>query len=100
MYQRFVCFKFVENTPSGAIQRHLGMFAALKDTIPQIVSYAGGKTFTGGEGADRYDTAHYVTYKTEEDIDIYFHHPAHQEFMEANRVHWADVLVVDSEVNP
>ena len=98
MYQRFVCFKFNENTPPEAIRQHLDMFAALKDTIPQIVSYIGGKSFPGGEGTGRYDTAHYVTYATKEDIDTYFHHAAHQEFIEANKAYWEDVLVVDSEI--
>lgn len=93
-------FKFKENTPADAIQRHLAMFAVLKDAIPQIVSYAGGKTYTGNEGADRYDTAHFVTYMTEEDIGIYFYHAAHQKFIEANKAHWEDVLVVDSEIIP
>ena len=98
MYQRFVCFKFKEKTPSEAIQQHLEMFAALKKHIPQIVGYAGGKTFSSGEGGNRFDTAHYVTYATRADIDIYFHHAAHQEFIEANKAHWEDVLVVDSQI--
>jgi hypothetical protein len=74
------------------------MFAVLKDTIPQIVSYSDGITFTGGEGASKFDTAHYVTYQTKEDIDIYFHHPAHQEFIQDNKAHWKDVLVIDSQI--
>lgn len=98
MYQRFVCFKFKEETPSEALQQHLDMFAALENSIPQIQSYAGGIIFPGGEGEGKYDTAHYVTYTTKEDIDLYFHHQAHQEFIEANKEHWEDVLVVDSEV--
>jgi len=96
MYQRFVCFKFKENTPDSAIEQHLEMFAELKEAIPQIVSYSGGKTFKGGEGADNFDTAHYVTYKTQADIAIYFHHEAHQRFMKVNQPNWEDVLVVDS----
>ena len=99
MYQRFVCFKFKENTPSELIKRHLDMFAALKDSIPQIMSYSGGRTFDGGEGKDEFDTAHYVTYKTRADIDIYFHHEAHQEFIAANEANWDKVLVVDSALS-
>ena len=98
MYQRFVCFKFKDNTSDGIIQQHLDMFAALKASIPQIASYAGGGTFTGGEGDRKFDTAHYVTYKTREDINIYVHHVAHQEFINANKNHWEDVLVVDSKI--
>lgn len=98
MYQRFVCFKFKPDTPPQAIQQHLDMFAALKDAIPQIVSYAGGRTFAGGEGQEKFDTAHYLTYRTREDIDIYFQHLAHQEFIEANKAHWENVLVLDSKI--
>jgi len=100
MYQRFVCFKFKANTPPAAVHQHLTMFAALATTIPEIVSYAGGITFPEGEGADKYNTAHYVTYNTQEDIDTYFHHPAHQEFIQANQDHWEDVLVLDSKITP
>ena len=64
------------------------MFAALRAAIPEILDYAGGETLVGLEGDDKFDTAHYVTYKTREDIDIYFHHPAHQEFFGSNRDHW------------
>lgn len=99
MYQRFVCFKFKENTPPEAVQQHLDMFAALKDAIPQIMSYAGGKSFAGGKGTTIFDSAHYLTYATKEDIDIYFHHEAHQEFIQANKAYWEDVLVLDSEIN-
>ncbi|MFN2234006.1 MAG: Dabb family protein [Anaerolineales bacterium] len=98
MYQRFVCFKFKEDSPPDAVIQHMDMFAALKNTIPQIVSYAAGKTFAGGEGDEKFDTAHYVTFQSKDDIDRYFHHPAHQEFIVANRDHWEDVLVVDSEI--
>ena len=98
MYQHFVCFKFKENTSSDVIQQHLDMFSALKDAIPQIVSYAGGETFIGGEGVEKFDTAHNVTFRTKDDIDIYIHHPAHQAFIEANKAHWEDVLVVDSKI--
>ena len=98
MYQHFVCFKFKEPLPSEAVQQHMELFAALKDAIPQIVSYAGGLTFLDGDGADKYDSAHNVTFRTREDIDLYIHHAAHQEFIEANKAHWDDVLVVDSEI--
>jgi hypothetical protein len=98
MYQRFVCFKFKEDTPPDNIQKHLEMFAALPGSIPQILTYNGGKVFDGGEGTGKYDTAHYVTYATREDIDIYFHHLAQQDFIEANKANWEDVLVVDREI--
>jgi hypothetical protein len=98
MFQRFVCFKFKPDTPPQAIQQHLDMFAALKDAIPQIVGYAGGRTFEDGQGQEKFDTAHYLTYQAREDIDIYFHHVAHQAFIEANKAHWENVLVLDTKI--
>ena len=98
MIQRFVCFKFKENTPAELIEQHMEMFLALKTAIPQIVSYQGGLTYTGGEGKEKFDSAHYVTYNTKEDVDIYYHHEAHQQFIEKNKMNWADVLVIDSEI--
>lgn len=98
MFQWFVCFKFKEGTPQAAIDQHMAMFAALKDAIPQIVAYAGG-ICVEVEQPCQYDSAHYVTYATKSDIDIYFHHAAHQAFIEANKAHWDSVLVIDSEIS-
>ena len=98
MFQRFVCFKFREGTPADAIQTHLNMFAALPGQIPEIVAYAGGRVVQDSEQPAQYDTAHYVTYATRADIDVYVHHPAHQAFIAANKPNWDNVLVVDSEV--
>lgn len=98
MYQRFVCFKFKANTPAEVIAEHLAMFAGLKDSIPQITRYTGGRVVKDGEGWGKFDTAHYVTYAAKADIDVYFHHEAHQAFIEANKEYWENVLVVDSEV--
>jgi len=63
-------------------KKSLDTFAALQDSIPEIVNYAGGRLFSGGEGVGKYDTAHYVTFNTLGEIDRYFHHPAHQGFID------------------
>ena len=98
MIQRFVCFKFKENTPFERIEEHMDMFLALKTAIPQIVSYQGGLSYADGEGSQKFDTAHYVSYNCKEDVDIYYHHEAHQQFIEKNKANWENVLVIDSEI--
>ena len=98
MLQRFVCFKFAADAPRTAIQKHLEMFAELESLIPQIVSYSGGRTYLNGEGHEAFDTAHYVKFQSKEAIELYFHHPAHQKFIQDNKDLWQDVLVIDSEV--
>jgi hypothetical protein len=72
--------------------------ADLPEKRTPIVDCVGGETRLGLEGADKFDTAYYVTYRTQECTDIYFSHAAHQEFISSNKAHWEDVLVVDSEI--
>ena len=45
--QRVVCFKFKPGTTPEAIQEHLKGLAALKDSIPYILSYQAGLTVQG-----------------------------------------------------
>jgi hypothetical protein len=97
MIQHFVFFKFKEGTTQEAVQQHLVMFAALKDHIPQISGYAGGEVLASPNGQRTYDTAHYVTFANHEDLEVYQPHPAHQAFIEANRVNWQSVLSIDSQ---
>jgi hypothetical protein len=98
MNQRFVCFKFKANVPEPAIENHLRMFAALQEAIPEITNYAAGRAFQGGEGESNFDTAHYVSLQTKEDVNPYFHHSAHQACIEVNKDHWQAVCVFDTEI--
>ncbi len=95
--QRIVCFKFKADAPPEAVARHMSHFARLKTEIPLIVSYHGGKTLTGDKGAaPEYDVMHYMTFGTEGDIEAYFGHPKHKEFIQANKAIWDKVLVINS----
>lgn len=97
MIQHFVFFKFKDGTSEAAVHQHLRMFAALKEQIPQIVEYTGGEVLAGMDGQKPYDTAHYVTFAAPEDLEVYQPHPAHQAFINANRVNWQSVLSLDSK---
>lgn len=97
--QRIVCFKFKPGTPEGAIQQHMADFAGMKDFIAQIEEYRGGLTKPGDYNSPPdFDTMHYMTFANMEAIDIYFHHEAHQRFIERNKAVWDHVLVLNSEV--
>jgi hypothetical protein len=96
MYQRIVCFKFKPGVTGDAIQQHMDDFAALKDAIPQIVAYSGGRTVVHGDASDAYDTLHYMTFDSLDAIDGYFAHEAHRRFIDANKAHWANVLVLNA----
>jgi hypothetical protein len=94
-YQRVVCFKFKPETKQSAIQHHLDTFKALKQYIPQIVSYHGGLATAGDYNQPPdYDTLHYLTFADEDDIEVYYHHPAHQHFIEENKAVWDGVFVL------
>ena len=99
-YQRIVCFKFKENAPESAIQAHMDSFKALKDQIPQIAAYSGGRATSGDHNQPPdYDTLHYLTFANLADIEVYFHHEAHQRFIEANKAIWDGVLVLNATID-
>ena len=97
--QRIVAFKFKDGTSQEAIQQHMDDFAALEDSIPQILSYRAGETLsTSYEATGDYDVLHYATYESETAVEEYFNHPAHQRFIERNKAHWEQVIVLNSKV--
>jgi len=98
--QRIVCFKFTDTATSPEKAKHMADFAALASEVPQIASYRGGFATSGDNGAPPdYDTLHYLTFANHDDVDAYYHHPAHQAFIEANKHAWADVLVLNAEID-
>ena len=100
MYQRIVCFKFKEDAAEQAIQQHMDSFQVLKQHIPQIVSHTGGRSVVAGEDKPpEFDSMHYLTFASLADIEIYFHHKAHQDFIQKNKTIWDNVLVLNASVD-
>lgn len=95
MFQRIVCFKFKDGCTEAEIAAHMQDFGALQASIPQIASYHGGRVT---DDAAPYDSLHYLTFRTAEDVDIYFHQAAHQAFIRNHREKWADVLVLNGPI--
>jgi len=99
MYQRIVCFTFKENVSEHDIQEHCRDFAQLKDSIPQILSYAGGRSVvTSVDSEPQWEAVHCATFARIEDIEAYFHHPAHQEFIQKHKQIWETVFVCNATI--
>jgi len=97
MFKHIVCFKFKPGVSEADRQKHIRYFAALKDSIPEIVAYEGGEAEkVSYESTADYDYVHIVTMKSKEDSEKYFHHPAHQRFIEANKASWTNVFVINT----
>ncbi len=98
--QRIVCFKFKSGTSGPAIHQHMADFAGMKDLIPQILEYRGGQTKPGDYNSPPgFDTMHYMTFESMAAIEIYFHHEAHQRFIERNKAVWENVLVLNADID-
>lgn len=96
--QHMVCFKFKDDATQAQKDQHMADLAALKDSIPEIKTYSGAYSFgVSYEQTADYDAMHIVGFDSEEDLETYFHHPAHQRFAERNKDAWADVIVVNSK---
>lgn len=96
--QHMVCFKFKDGVTEAQKEQHMADFAALKDSIPEVKTYSGAYTFeVSYEKTADYDCMHIAGFDSEEDLETYFHHPAHQRFIERNKDAWADVIVVNSK---
>lgn len=99
MFQRVVCFKFKPGTDEAAIRKHMGDFKGLEAQIPQILSYRGGPViYEVNDPQSGYDSMHYMTFASAEDIVPYFHHEAHQRFIRENRAIWDSVIVISSAI--
>lgn len=98
--QRIVLFKFKDGTGEEAIRQHMQDFAAMQGAIPQILEYRGGRTRPGDQNRPPdYDVMHYLTFANMAAIDQYIPHQAHQFFINRNREHWSQVLVLNSEID-
>ncbi len=90
-----VLFKFKSGTPPGEIEKVQESFVALKSKIPQIVTLEWGLN-NSPEGLDKgFTHCFFLTFRSEEDRDIYLPHPDHKAFGDLVGPILEDVLVVD-----
>lgn len=90
-----VLFKFKEGTTKDQLHQYETAFGALKNKIPEIVSFEWGLN-NSPEGLEKgFTHCFFVTFSSEEDREIYLPHPDHQAFVSLIGPSVDDVLVVD-----
>ncbi|NNE03564.1 MAG: Dabb family protein [Eudoraea sp.] len=90
-----VLFKFKEGTSKDQLHEYETAFVALKNKIPEIVSFEWGLN-NSPEGLEKgFTHCFFVTFSSEEDREIYLPHPDHQAFVSLIGPSVDDVLVVD-----
>jgi hypothetical protein len=77
-----VCFKFKPEATREQIRKVETEFVALKTRIPQIVALEWGTDNSPEKLAEGFTHCFIVTFKTEEDRDLYLPHPDHLKFVE------------------
>jgi len=96
--QRIVCFKFKQGTSAEAIKKHMEGFQDLKRELPEIASYSAGSTFSESGSTAEYDVMHYLTFRTDSEIEKFRQSPEYQSFEKSNGANWDKVLVINSEI--
>lgn len=100
MFQRIVCFKYKPETSQEKIKSHLERFRKLPDMVPGIASYRGGLCVPNVNGdLPAFSSMHYLTFKTMEDMSLYFHHPEHQKFGKFGGEISEKIFVINSEIS-
>lgn len=90
-----VSFQFKDEITKERQVQALEDFMALKEQIPEIQSFEGGKDVSV-EGLNKGMTHCFIlTFKDEAARDIYIPHPAHIKLADKNKPLMKDILVVD-----
>ena len=90
-----VTFQFKEEITPARRDQAIKDFLALKDEIPEIKSFEGGKDISV-EGLNKEFTHCFIlSFENEAARDIYIPHPAHKKLAEKNKPLMQDLVVVD-----
>lgn len=96
--QRIVCFKFKKGTTDAAIKQHMADFQDLKRELPEIAGYSAGNTFSEESSSSEYDVMHYLTFRTDVEVEKFRTSSQYQAFEKANEANWDKVLIINSEI--
>lgn len=96
--QRVICYKFKQGTPETTIKKHIESFQDLKRAMPEIAGYSAGRTVSEEGQSNEYDVMHYLTFRTDEEIEKFRQSNEYQSFVKANESNWEKVLVINSEI--
>jgi len=94
-----VLFRFTDDTTAEQIREIENAFCALPTKIDAVYDFEWG-TDVSVEGVQKgFTHCFLVSFLSEEARAEYLPHPAHQEFVELAKPHFADVLVIDYWAN-
>jgi hypothetical protein len=96
--QSVICFKFKNGTSESAIKKHIEGFQDLKRELKEISSYSAGRTFEHEGSSNEYDVMHYLTFRTDEEIENFKKSTQYQAFTKSNEANWDKVLIINSEI--
>lgn len=95
LLRHVVLFKFKDESSEEDVEKVKDAFMDLKSKISEIEDVEWG-TNNSPEGLDQgFTHCFFVSFKSEEDRDIYLPHPEHKAFVEVLGPHLDKVLVVD-----
>jgi hypothetical protein len=73
-------------------------FQDLKRQMPEIAAYSAGETFGEENSTAEYDVMHYLTFRTEAEVEKFRESTYYNSFEKANKANWDKVLVINSEI--
>jgi hypothetical protein len=95
MLRHIVLFAFKPDSTREDIESIEQTFAALPAGIPEIAGFEWGTDVSVENLAQGYTHCFVVTFRSEQDRDVYLPHPAHQAFVALVGPHIEKVLVID-----
>lgn len=95
LLRHVVLFQFKESSSPAEVQAVVDAFAALPGKIPEIAGFEYGENNSPEGLNDGLTHCFLVSFKSEQDREIYLPHPAHRAFVEVLKPHLEKVVVVD-----
>lgn len=90
-----VVFKFKESASPEDVQKVEKAFRDLKKQIKQIQAYEWGTNVSKENLNKGFTHCFFLTFKNDEDRDIYIEHPAHKEFVKLLGPYLEEAFVID-----
>ena len=96
--QRIVCVEFKKGTSDLTVQKHLEDFQDLKRNLPEIAGYSAGKTFETNDENTEFQVVHYLTFRSDADVEAFRNSEAYKNFLKVHENTWEKVLVVNASI--
>ena len=96
--QMVICYKFNENTDKVVIEKHIADFRNLKLKNSEIVNYTAGFTISNEGEKPEYDVMHYLTFKTDKDIENFKSSESFKDFVNTHESNWKTQMVINAEI--